>query len=341
MTGHVVLGGRYENALMRSIAEQKGELGQEGGHEYYDSLYRRTPRSFFERTGTLATIFEGLAVPLVDWSPEVRVEGNVFTAEDFGIKSQYVDKDGRTFHDSMAFAEALLKANAFSLPNLDLLTIAPFEGETSQQKSRRLKHQLFSQSMQLSRILLQINEASESRSPLVIAQDERNLIRELGAFVELNKWPTPFDIPDLSSLSLSDGDHFAGGLLNFSPQDALSLVATRKDAQIQEYARTVRSILSKDSSFDSKRDLVVAMRAALEKSDAAKKVDKVFEMESLIFKPLHYVPGLDSILTVLEDGLDLGRQWIARRSKANTLHLLTPRMQEISLHDYLQRTGNL
>jgi hypothetical protein len=83
------------------------------------------------------------------------------------------------------------------------------------------------------------------------------------------------------------------------------------------------------------------MREALEKSEAARKVDKIFEVEGLLCKPLHYIPGLDAAMTVIEDGLDLGKRWLERDRSRNEWFLLSARMADISLKDYLKRTDNL
>ena len=68
------------------------------------------------------------------------------------------------------------------------------------------------------------------------------------------------------------------------------------------------------------------MRDALEQSEAARKVDKIFEVESMICKPLHYVPGLDTAMTIIEDGLDLGKRWLQRDRSRNEWFLLSAKM---------------
>lgn len=82
------------------------------------------------------------------------------------------------------------------------------------------------------------------------------------------------------------------------------------------------------------------MREALEQSEAARKVAKIFEVESMICKLLHYVPGLDAAMTVIEDGLDLGKRWLQRDRSRNEWFLLSAKMADVSLKDYLKRTGN-
>jgi hypothetical protein len=79
---------------------------------------------------------------------------------------------------------------------------------------------------------------------------------------------------------------------------------------------------------DTRRGLVAAMRDALEQSEAARKVDKIFEVESMICKPLHYVPGLDTAMTIIADGLDLGKRWLQRDRSRNEWFLLSAKMAD-------------
>jgi hypothetical protein len=45
-------------------------------------------------------------------------------------------------------------------------------------------------------------------------------------------------------------------------------------------------------------------------------------------------------MTVIEDGLDLGKRWLQRDRSRNEWFLLSAKMADISLKDYLKRTGN-
>lgn len=152
---------------------------------------------------------------------------------------------------------------------------------------------------------------------------------------------------------------FSGGkrIENFPKKHSANLTA-KHQATNSNFKRMVRvfknmrnSMIEKKMLADgiapsyfiegTRRALVVAMREALEKSDAAHQVDKIFEVESMICKPLHYVPGLDAAMTVIEDGLDLGKKWLERDRSSNEWFLLSAKMADISLKDYLKRTGNL
>ena len=115
----------------------------------------------------------------------------------------------------------------------------------------------------------------------------------------------------------------------------------RADPTISGYAERVRSLLASESSVETQRELVRAMREALQFSETAKRVDTIFEVESWICKALHYVPKIGPIFSVVEIGLELGRKWIERKKKQSEWFLLGPKMTEVSLKDYLKRTGNL
>jgi hypothetical protein len=289
-------------------------------------------------------IAENLMLPMVDWTAEGRGDTSDYANRMFGIK--IISKRNNRFHyDSIAkFSELVLASGAFSSATIPILADGVYD-DTGNKIARfteinGVKVNEFAV-MQLSRILMQIECATEVGSVLVLSKQEQNVISELGKFLQRSRIPSPIDIPDLSTFAVSDGENFAGGLLNFSPPDALSIAAVRSDPKIQGYAARVREILSTENNVDTRRGLVAAMREALEKSEIARKVDKIFEVESLICKPLHYVPGLDTAITVIEDGLELGKRWLNRDRSHNEWFLLSAKMTDIALRDYLTRTNNL
>jgi hypothetical protein len=60
-----------------------------------------------------------------------------------------------------------------------------------------------------------------------------------------------------------------------------------------------------------------------------------------VVKPLHYVPGVDAVLSVAEDLKDLGTKWLERDISQQEWYLMAPKMNDIAIRDFLNRKGNL
>jgi hypothetical protein len=175
-----------------------------------------------------------------------------------------------------------------------------------------------------------------------VGDDERAVLLEISNFLQKSKLPSPLPFPDLASERQIDGENFAGGLLNFSPPDALSILAVRADPQVARYAARVRPLLARPTSFETQCELVHAMREAQQKSERAKQCSKVFEVTSWVCKPLHYVPGIDIVASAFDDLRDILKKWIERKDERECKwYLIGPRMYDVSLNDYLRRQGNL
>jgi hypothetical protein len=337
----VILGGRFENALLRAIQSQLLPDRMAPGHTYYQSLYRYSPTSYFERCGTFAAISEKIVLPQVDWmiSPD-----SGHSVEEFGISP------GGRFNEwddeISALSVVLLRARAFSKGTYaSLRRVKPLFGNAATAPHRWSPVASLGEVdgfafHHLTRLLLQVRESSRQR-PLVIGDEETAILKEICAFLERTGMPTPMLIPRVESGNFVDAETFAGGLLNFSPPDALSVAAVRADAGVARYARAVRSHLESESKFDSQRGLVLAMREALEESERARKCSRVFEVTNWVCKPFHYIPGIDFAATIFEDARDLLRKWLERDKDDQEWFLIRTKMSDVSLRDYLRRQGNL
>src|SRR5262249_53764151 len=135
----------------------------------------------------------------------------------------------------------------------------------------------------LCRLLLHLKSSAELKSFLVLGEEERIILRELSQFVLNTQTPTPFDLPDASTDNILDGEHLAGGLLNFSPPDVPSIATVRAHPQVKHYASRVRPILEARNSPDTQRALVHAMREAMEQSEIKHRVHTIFEVESWVW----------------------------------------------------------
>jgi hypothetical protein len=334
--------GAFENAIFRALTVQSDPTRIRPGHPYYDSLYRVTSRTHFDRCATFIAVADELLLLPADWAIPSYSSSKPITLEQFGIRFSTEWEYERNAED---FAALLLLRKAFSPEALAALKrgVSPraIKRRTARRQIRGLGKVDNFALQHLCRLLGQVQLARAAKTKLLLGDEERLVLSEISKFALQTKIPTPFDLPDLDSAALIDAETFAGGLLNFSPPDALAAAAVRKDATISTYAAKVRDLLSAPSTLDTQRELARAMRAALKRSDTARRIETVFEVESFVCKPLHYIPALGEVLTVFEDGLELGKKWVQRKRSADEWFLLGPKMSEISIRDYLRRTGNL
>lgn len=348
MAMDITFGGKFENALIRAVTVQNNSDRLGTSHPYYRSLHRYVPRSYFDRCSTFIVVATQVDVTAIDWrfKQGLLADQIGITEQQFGV--EYADgrlQDRLASGDFEIFAAILLTRGAFSAEVLrSLTTVAgPLEVPPVDRDHRvetvgivewYAHHQLM-------RLLEQIHWTQQSSSRLVLGDEEIAIVQEMCAFVASTRMPAPISLPDLSAWNPINAESFAGGLLNFSPPDALAAAAVRANSEIQSYAAKVRDILSESSSLENKRKLLHAMREALEKDELAQRVQNVFETVSWIAKPLHYIPGVDAMMSVGEDALEIGKKWIDRKKGAEDWFLLGPKMADISLRDYLNRTGNL
>jgi hypothetical protein len=132
----------------------------------------------------------------------------------------------------------------------------------------------------------------------------RRLKRETGSFTVCRLFhgadAIAFSRGCLLTLKSIEPESFASGLLNFSPPDIRSVAAVRSDRNIRRYAEKISSLLEKEPSRDRDREMLAAMIDAHEKSEVSNRIEKIFEVVSWIVKPLHYAPGVDAALSIVE-----------------------------------------
>jgi hypothetical protein len=340
-----VLSGKFENAILREItAANDPEAVQRGSkYSYYGSLFRPVSKSYFDRSGVFVAISNEISLPRVDWSARQgrRFDSGSPDFEDtsFGIVRLSEGK-GEWDDEIETFAKLLLDLKIFSDATIANISVVKTDDVSDREKITKKDKYDFAKH-HLCRFLIQIDSAREQRRRLVIGDEEKALIREIGAFLKKSCIPAPIDIPELTNPGLLNAEQFAGGLLNFSPPDAPSLIAVRADPDIQKYAVTVREILATQSNQETDRSLVRAMRGAMEKSDIAQRCETVFEVESWIAKPINYIPAIGNVTSMVGDAIDMLKLWLSRKKKNNSWFLLGAKMADISIRDYLRRKGNL
>jgi hypothetical protein len=340
----ITFGGRFENALIREVTAQGDRSRLETTHRYYQDLYRYTPRCYFDRCATFVAIADGISLPFVDWTFRQGGIDRGITEEQFGFVSPWA-ADREWLNEIEKFAALMLVRRAFSTDSFNALRNVVGPSEKPIPPYRRTIDPVGNVDgfavAHLMRLFIQVHSSMKMRSFLVLGDEERAILDQLSSFLESTRVPSPIDLPDLRRSNIISGENFAGGLLNFSPPDALAVAAVRADSGVSSYAAKVRQVLIQGSTLDSQRSLVHAMREAHERSEVARRVDKIFEVVSWTAKPLHYIPGVGEILSVSEDLLDLAKKWIKREQSRDDWFLLGARMTDISVRDYLTRTGNL
>jgi hypothetical protein len=283
----------------------------------------------------------------LDWNFRQGLQGKEpqIIEEQLGVFYPHENPENRASIESLRlFAAILLTQNALS--DRSVRWLADVEGpQDPPPMHREHTHKLGTVDWyayhQLERLLEQIYWSQRSKTRLVLADDEIALVCEICRYLESTKMPCPISLPDLGRWDAIHADNFAGGLLNFSAPDALSTAAVRADGAVAKYAAKVREILSQQSNQENQKRLLYSMREALEEDEKIRRVQKVFEVESWVAKPFHYIPGIDALLTIGEDILGVGEKWLERKQEDGEWFVLGARMTDISVRDYLKRMGNL
>jgi len=117
--------------------------------------------------------------------------------------------------------------------------------------------------------------------------------------------------------------------------------AVKADSMIRKYAETIRPLLVDTSSDSNQRGILSAMIDAHQKSEIGRRIDKIFEVQSWVVKPLHYIPVVGEIVGAAEDAKDALMAWINRETSSQEWYLLAARMADVAIKDYLQRKSNM
>jgi hypothetical protein len=340
----IILGGKFEIGLVRSIDAIIQPDRNESTHPYYAGLNRFVPKSYFERCSSFLVLANTTLIPSIDWNyPYGREYRQGLGDIELGIERDETNI-GEWDEDTRKFVKILLRKTALSLSSqvhISGLSLAHYGAEVREEMEGNIaelgptvaEHYLC-------RLFLQLNVACQTGAFLILGEQDIQMLHEIGMFVKKAKIAAPFELPDLST-QLIDPDRFCDGILNFSPPDVLSVGAVRQDPEIQKYAQKVSNLVSELPSQEREREMLAAMIEAHERSEAGAKAEKIFEIFSWAVKPLHYVPGIDATLTALEDAKDLGMKWLNRAVVDKEWYLIGARMQDIAIKDYLARKSNI
>jgi hypothetical protein len=340
----VVLGGQFENALLRELSIDGAQpSGPSVSHPYYMGIYRPVPRSLFERCGTFLSIADTTAVPSIDWS--LRQIGTKSALDEAALGITINSDDHREWDDDcQVLAAVAIAMGAFSSRSEEILRQVPAPRPLPSQwrvptmDVKPIGAVNYFALHHLCRLLLQVRVARQQDTFLVLSDDDQLILEELAQFVLSTKIPTPTDLPDIRPQRALAGERFVAGLLNFAPPDGESIAAVRADARVQKYAASVRAhIMSEDAEVF----LLMAMRDAMQEKEQTHKVRRVFEVSSWVMKPLSYIPMVGEVFAVFSDLRDVLAKWMERKQTKEEWYLLGPKMQDIAVEEYLSRKSNL
>ena len=188
------------------------------------------------------------------------------------------------------------------------------------------------------RLFAQLRTSVNFSSKLLISEEDKELIVLVNDLVEAERWPLPFEIPDVRNSIQPEQSSY--GLLLFRPPDYEALLAVRRNPQISKYSSKIRSLIE-SCDCQQESNLLSAMKDALSKKEIADHVDGVFETESWGWRAMHFLPVLDKIAIFGEIISDLCGRWARRKRESCEWYAIGPKMQTIAIEDYLKRKGNI
>jgi hypothetical protein len=340
----VILAGKFESALVRSIDSILQPGRNISTNSYYIGLNRYVRKEYFERAGTFIALADNVFVPEVDWNFCYGKEYHGSLANtDLGI-SLCAPRLHEWDEETRTFARIILNNHGLTSESLNYISeivLKEYSKEFREEFSLTGNEiEIVISEHYLCRLFLQLNSCALSKSFLVLSEDDIKLLQDICGFIRNTKIASPFELPDVEG-RLIDPDLFCDGLLNFSPKDILSIGAVRADKEVRRYGKVISRLFVEAPSLDRERKVFQAMKEAHARSENGRRAEKLFETMSWIAKPFHYVPGLDATMTALEDAKDLGMKWLNRKVEDKEWYLIGVRMQEVAVEEYIRRKSNL
>lgn len=330
----LVLGGQLENALLREVEFiSRPDRRRQSGHTYYDSLFRATDQRVFERCATFVALGKTTGFALVDWA---FPKESVLAPADLGVSM--VDCDiGEWAEEHQKLAGQALRRGALSKASEVWIEGSRYgDGSLIMPEARKFEYEGYSLDRfafhYLCRLIAQIRSAQSTSAALVLCEPDREIISELSRFILEERVSLPFDFPSMIGEELVRAEAFAGGLIRLDAPDLLSVKAVREDKLVRLYAERVREAFS-FSGLDQQRYLVRAMREAYDERQRIKGAKYVFEIISYLAKPLAFVGA-----TLVTGGM---KAYLSREHDRRAWHLISARMSQVSIEDYLHRTSNV
>jgi hypothetical protein len=334
----IVLTGHFESAFVRMHDEETHPDRNTTGLSYYMDLNRNTDRIYRDGASTFIALAERTTVPWeLDWG------GPGDLASKCGITRSADPKQDLEWQQQydvvQEFIADVIRKDALSAKSLSHITGLDLSGYPEEIARTFVLTKPSEQSdlvaAYLRRLLHQIYAAQGQQTYLLVAEPEVRIIADLGEFLVSGGFRRQIPFPDLRG-RLIDTEALLDGVLAFSPPDISSLEAVKRNPEVQHYAERVSNELKRGAASD----LTLAAVEAYRSTEAGKRTDRVFEALTWVAKPIHYIPGLDAVMTVAEDAKDLAIQAARWRMRYSDWHLIGVKMQTISTEDFFKRLSN-
>jgi hypothetical protein len=340
---HVMLGGKFEYAVIRAIDAQNNVPRNDRASGYYGGLNRRTPKSFLDRAATFLMLAEEVLIAGADWSdvPSPGVVSGV-SGSDLGLRHEF-GRFGEWDEEGRSLAKAILDKNLLSeeliayITDIILSDIPKDEGRDFHKEYEDGKLGLAEH--YLCRLFMQIRTVQGTKIALVLDESDIEIISQIGAHIRAGRLSSYFEFPEANGTIIL-GHHFGGPLLCFSPPDALAIAAIRKDAQIQSYAESVRHHIG-HADNDDETQMIRAMAKTYRAVGKRRKIDTFFDVSGWVAKPINYVPFIGNVASAIADAADVAQLGIKKDIVKREWYLIAARATQVGIEDYLSRQHNL
>lgn len=320
--------GELDIALTTKMAEltTPDRVGRTYG--YYGHMHRPTSEAAWARAATFVALSDTTEIAPAD----IGLPNETFDNRVVGLNLDFSRENWTAgTEDAELLAALALEGQAFSSSSLAMLSPADFE------PSGRVIDGVgpvdYFALAYLSRLLLQLRLARDEETPLLLADTDQRILRELADFIEREEIPTPFDIPDLRTPpGVALPPEFPLAVVNLNAPGIENIEAVKRDKTVQRYIRKIRPLLLGPQTLESERQGVEALREAYGTSKRIQDAQTVFEVLGWIAKPLAAFGA-----TIITSGMKF---WLKRERTAQEWFLLGPRMNEIAIKDYLKRKEN-
>lgn len=326
-----VLGGALEAGIIRQLTCEFDPERLETTHSYYRGLQRAPDANAFSRAATVLAIADSVLFPQADWS-STMLGDQAPPIESLGWQPYQGAEMWK--EEWVSFIQSALDASAFSSISLNRIRDVP---SVADQEDGVKDFNDFSVHY-LMRLLLQVDAAGNESALLFLPANDEVILSELSAFAKSSSHLPPLPLPEMeNNLRASEAKSLT--LLAFQPPDCLSLVPVREDKSVRKYAEKVVELWELPDPIERERKALNAMRDVLKSDEVRGWTANVFEASSWALKGMGWlgVPFVGAVGDA-RDFADAAREQ-ERRSR-NWL-LIRTSMNDISLQDYLRRTGNL
>lgn len=348
----IVPAGKYQNALIRLLDGHFRPDYNRAENLYRLELNRSVDRVFVEGVATFSALANRTIVPwqLVQYDAEWLNQTDAFgedplhvgvyqSEETYFLKGRELERRGQMHDliDQICEKKILSEASLHYITTLDLTSYPNYIVERFNEKRRRYERAILR--LYVERLVHQIYTAPEAGAYLVIGESDIEILRQIGNAILGGKIETALPFPDLRD-RIIDPDAIAHGILTFSPPDARALEYVRAQPEVRQYGRKIQSILEAGPIGSDDPSITDALIEAYTQTKLGRQIKNVLEVETWVVKPLHYVPVVGEILTIVDDVRDVADKIIDAKMKKTEWWMMSVRMREFAIENYLDRLSD-